>query len=397
MTFGAGEGEVFNKEENDMRYLIKDIKYMTVVAGAALALQLAGPVSASAQEFVYGSWLRAGNHTNTKALEPYFDMVREATDGEVDWQMVGGAQLATGPGTPEAVGSNLIDAGLVMAPYQPRMLPATNLIFSQSLIGDNYLASVGAMNEALMLGCDECREEFQENNAVGFAGYGTSPYLFMCRGNPRSIEDLQGLAIRSSGGGVSITNILGGTPVSMPPSEATSALERGALDCVLGAVAWLTSYGYMDVVNTVIEAPMGMGGPPVMMYVNRDVWESMSPEARKAHVDHAPDLVTMTTFDAQIAVDNATVEDAHERGVTFIEGGEPFAEVMEKRDEIQYEENVEAARESGVENPEEILDFYLAAFEKWKGIVDSEVGEDREAFREALWREVYSKVDPEQL
>ncbi|WP_163264678.1 hypothetical protein [Chelativorans alearense] len=380
-----------------MRYLIKDTRHLTGAAAAAIALQLAVASPLAAQELVYGSWLGASNNTNTKALVPYFDMVREATGGEVDWKMVGGAQLATGPGTPEAVGSNLMDAGLVMAPYQPRMLPATNLIFSQSLIGDHYLASVGAMNEALMLGCDECREEFEANNAVGFAGYGTSPYLFMCRGKPEGIEDLQGLAIRSSGGGVSITNILGGTPVSMPPSEATSALERGALDCVLGAVAWLTSYGYMDVVNTVIDAPMGMGGPPVMMYVNRDIWEAMSPEARKAHIDHAPDLVTMTTFDAQIAVDEKTEEEARSRGITFIEGGEPFAQVMEKRDAIQYEENVAAARDSGVKDPEAILDFYLAAFEKWKGIIENEVGDDREAFREALWREVYAKVDPEAL
>lgn len=388
---------MFNKEEKDMRYLKKNIRHMTVAAGAALALQLAGPVSVSAQELVYGSWLGASNYTNTKALVPYFDMVREATGGEVDWQMVGGAQLATGPGTPEAVGSNLMDAGLVMAPYQPRMVPAANLIFSQSLIGDDYLASVGAMNEALMLGCDECHEEFQTNNAVGFAGYGTSPYLFMCRGNPRSIEDLQGLAIRSSGGGVSITNIVGGTPVSMPPSEATSAIERGALDCVLGAVAWLKSYGYMDVVKTVIDAPMGMGGPPILMYVNRDIWESMSPEARKAHIDHASDLVATTTFDAQIAVDDEAREEARSRGVTFVEGGEPFAAVMEKHDALQYEENIKAARNAGVENPEAILDFYLTAYEKWKGIIASEVGDDREAFREALWREVYSKVDPEQL
>ncbi|WP_159585666.1 hypothetical protein [Chelativorans xinjiangense] len=380
-----------------MRHPIREIRYLVAATGVALALQFSSATSLAAQELVYGSWLGASNYTNTKALVPYFDMVREATNGEVDWKMVGGAQLATGPGTPEAVGSNLMDAGLVMAPYQPRMLPATNLIFSQSLIGDDYLASVGAMNEVLMLGCDECHEEFSANNAVSFAGYGTSPYLFMCRGNLQSIEDLQGLAIRSSGGGVSITNILGGTPVSMPPSEATSALERGALDCVLGAVAWLTSYGYMDVVETVISAPMGMGGPPVMMYVNRDVWEAMSPEARKAHIDHAPDLVTMTTFDSQIAVDEKTVEEARSRGITFIEGGEPFAEVMEKRDAIQYEENVEAARDSGVKNPEAILDFYLAAFEKWKGIIENEVGDDREAFRKALWREVYSKVDPETL
>ena len=49
------------------------------------------------------------------------------------------------------------------------------------------------------------------------------------------------------------------------------------------------------------------------------------------------------------------------------------------------------------EDPRQGLDAYLAAYEKWKGLVASEIGDDKEKFREALWREVYSKVDPESL
>ncbi len=249
-------------------------------AGAALATAVA--TGADAKDLVYGSWLGVTNRTNTEALVPYFEMVKEDTGGEINWQMVGGSQLASGAGTPEAVANGLMDAGLVMAPYQPRMLPATNLIFSQSLVGEDLVASVGAMNETLMLGCDECQQEFRENNAVGFAGYGVSPYLFMCRGEPRTIEDLAELKIRGSGGGVSIIEILGGTPISMTGNEFTAAMERGALDCVLGSVQWLNSFGLMEMTDTVIDAPMGMGGPPVMMYVNRDVWEGMTPEQRQA-------------------------------------------------------------------------------------------------------------------
>lgn len=366
----------------------------TLTLAAALALA-AG--AAPAKELVYGSWLGNTNNTHSRALQPYFDMVKEATGGSVEWKLVGGSQLANGPATPEAVGSGMMDAGLVMAPYQPSMLPATNLIFSHSLIGDDYLASVGAMNEAVMLNCPQCTEEYHRNDAVAFAGYGTSPYLFMCRGDVATVEDMKGKKVRASGGGVNIVELLGATPVSMPPTEATSALERGTIDCVLGAVAWLTSYGYMDVTDSVIEAPMGMGGPPMMMYVNKDVWEGLTPEERKAHIELAPDLVTMTVFDAQIAVDAETVEAAKAKGITFHPGGEAFDAVMVERDKVQYGLNVENAKNAGVENPEAILDAYLAAYEKWKGIVDSEVGTDPAKFREALWREVYSKVDPEAL
>jgi TRAP-type transport system periplasmic protein len=364
---------------------------------AALALLVVSANASQARELIYGSWLGVNNLTNTKSLQPYFDQVKAATNGEIEWKLVGGSQLANGPGTPEAVKNNLMDAGLVMAPYQPSMLPATNMIFSQSLIGDATLASIGAMNEVLMLGCEECHEEFHRNNAIGYGGYGVSPYLFMCRGEPRSLDDLKGLKIRGSGGGVNIIEIAGGTPVSMPPNDATSAMERGTLDCVLGSVQWLQSFGYMDVTNTVIDAPMGMGGPPVMMYVNREVWQSMTPEQRKAHIEHAPDLVTHEAFDAQLLPDQEVIKMAKDKGVVFVEGGEPFAEVMRKRDEVQYGLNVENAKSAGVKEPEKILDAYLAAYEKWKNLVETEIGDDQAKFRDALWREVYSKVDPEKL
>lgn len=364
---------------------------------AALAIVVMTANTSQARELIYGSWLGVNNLTNIKGLQPYFDLVNEATGGEIEWKMVGGAQLANGPGTPEAVKNNLMDAGLVMAPYQPSMLPATNMIFSHSLIGDATLASIGAMNEVLMLGCPECHEEFRRNGAVGFAGYGVSPYLFMCRGEPRTLEDLAGLKIRGSGGGVNIIEIAGGTPVSMPPNDATSAMERGTLDCVLGSIQWLRSFGYMDVTDTVINAPMGMGGPPVMMYMNRGVWESMTPEQRQAHIDHAPDLVRFEAFDAQLLPDQEVVEQAKEKGIVFVEGGDPFEEVMRERDKVQYDLNVNNAKDAGVKEPEKILDAYLAAYEKWKKLAAEEFGDDQEKFREVLWREVYSKVDPEKL
>lgn len=370
--------------------MIKTISALAVAAAFA-----AGP--GMARELIYGSWLGANNDTNLKALQPYFDKVKEATNGSIEWTLVPGAQLANGPATPEAVESALMDAGLVMAPYQPSMLPATNMIFSQSLIGDDYLASVGAMNEAVMLGCPDCTEEYHENNAVAFAGYGTSPYLFMCRGDVPDMDSLKDKKVRASGGGVNIVELIGATPVSMPPSEATSALERGTIDCVLGAVAWLKSYGYMDVVGSVINAPMGMGGPPMMMYVNRDAWAAMTPEERKAHIELAPDLVEMTVFDAQIPVDNETIENAKAKGIKFYDGGAPFEDIMNQRDEIQYKLNVETAEGNGISDAKGIMDAYLAAYDKWKGIIDNEVGDDRQKFRDALWREVYSKVDPENL
>ncbi len=101
---------------------------ITALLAATAAGALAG-APALAKEYIYGSWFGANHSVNQMGLAPYFEKLAEETGGEIEWKLVPGAQLANGPGTPEAVGTGLMDAGLVMAPYQPRMLPTTNLIF----------------------------------------------------------------------------------------------------------------------------------------------------------------------------------------------------------------------------------------------------------------------------
>lgn len=365
------------------------------LAAISLAV-LASTASASAEEFIYGSWFGVNHSFNQKGLAPYFELLAEKTNGEVEWDLVPGAQLSSGPGTPEAVGNGLMDGGIAIAPYQPRLMAATNTIFSHSLPGDDALAAAGAMNEAVMLGCPQCREEYHELNAVGFGGYATTPYVFMCRDVVNSVEDLQGLKVRASGGGVSIAEIANATPVSMSPGEATSALERGTLDCVLGAVSWLRSYGYMDVVESVVDSPMGMGGPPIIMFLNRDTWDAMTPEMRAAHIELAPDLVANATHDGQILADEEIVAEAKEAGVTFVPENAGFTGIMAEHDSRQRDNILKNANAAGVEDPEALLDFYIAAYDKWQGLLD-EHGHDKETFRRLLWEEIYSKVDPENL
>lgn len=374
--------------------MTKSLGYMRM---ACLALLVsASGMNAQAEEFIYGSWMGANASTNTISLPQYFEAIKAATGGSVEWTLVPGGQLATGPGTVDAVAGNLVDAGTMMAPYTPRELPAMNAIFSRTVAGDDIVGTAGAMNELLMLHCPQCQKEFRRNKAVAFGAYNTSPYALMCRPEIHTVADLSGVKVRASGGGVAIMTAAGATPVAMNPAEATAALERGVVDCVMGAPAWLRNYGYMDIVSYVLDYPLGMAGPPLLMYLNRDRWEAMTPEQRKAHIDATPLLVATGTIDAQIKVDAEVREAAIAKGIKFIKGGSDFAEVMEKRVADQEPEIVALAQSAGVEDIQSILDTYRDLLVKWAAI-SKQVGTDTAAFAQALEREVFSKVDPETL
>ncbi len=351
---------------------------------------------AQAKELVYGSWLSAKSSLNNHSLPAYFDAIKKTTGGKLEWKMIAGGQLASGPGTIAAVKNGLMDAGVAMAPYTPKELPATNMVFNSAVFGDNLLAAAAAMNEVIHLHCPQCQKEFAKNKAVGLGGYATSPYLLMCRKPIKTVADLKGQKVRGSGGGVSILKIAGATPVAMPPSNATTALERGTLDCVLGALSWLRTFGYMDVAKGVLDHPMGMGGPPIMMYINQKVWKAMTPDQRQAHVDNLGLLVSEEIFEGQIGITNQVKQAAVAKGIVFHKGGADFEAVMAKRQKEQRPGALKTAIAHGVKDPEKILNAFEAAIEKWEKLT-VEIGNDKAKYREALNREIFSKIDPESL
>lgn len=94
-----------------------------------------------------------------------------------------------------------------------------------------------------------------------------------------SLEDLKGKKIRVPSPEIgALMQVMGATPVSLPSSEVTVALDRGVVDAVvtgvLGAVLWkdLLSYGYL----------LPTGSINVYYIVNAEAYNSLSPELQKS-------------------------------------------------------------------------------------------------------------------
>lgn len=359
-----------------------------IAAAAAVAFAL----PASAGELTYGSWVGPSHGVMVHGLTPLFDGVAADTGGDTTWTLLAGGQVVKGNTTLAGLRDGLIDAGFVLAPYTPSDLPATNLVFSTLVFGRDIVAAAGAMNETVMLHCPECLAEAKENNAVFLAGYAASPYVMICREPVTSAEDVKGLKVRASGGGVKVMEIAGATPVAMSPAEATEALQRGAIDCVLGSPAWLQSYGYQDVAKNVLDFPFGMGGPAMHVVLSRTAWDAMSDEAKAAHIKYAPASIAAATLIAYVEKDAEVIAAAKDQGVNFVEGGADFAAIADTYDAQQREANIAAATEFGVENAEEIVTAFETALEKWQGL-SVEIGTDVGKFAEALDREIYQKLE----
>src|SRR5678809_1171699 len=100
-----------------------NVRQRTRGALAAVGALIISACGASAQEFVYGSWVPASDYLNSSALPVAFKQIEEETKGAIKWKLIPGGQIADGKGTFNAVKDGLMQGGLAIAVYVPNVVP----------------------------------------------------------------------------------------------------------------------------------------------------------------------------------------------------------------------------------------------------------------------------------
>ena len=367
---------------------------------AIAALLFAYPIAAaSAVELVYGAWPPAAEYLNRVALPKVFAGVAKDTNGAVTWKLVPGGQLADPKATFQAAGEGLMQAGLGISTYVPNLVPSLNTIYSTIVFGDDVVAATGAAVETLTLNCPSCIAEFKKINLVPIAGWTSSPYMLACREPVKSLADLKGKRVRATGGSTELMSMAGAVPVAATLPEAVSLLQRGGLDCQFGVHTWLKTFGYGDFAKYVTDYPLGLTGPAIGLMMNRDAWNKLTPEQQKIHLKYAA-LESADLALGQFVIENAAIlkELTETKGVQLVKVTDPkeFEALITKYDKAQREKNIADAKKFGVPDPAAIIDAYASARQRW-GARSKEIGQDIGKFADAIWNEVYSKVDPSKL
>ena len=134
-----------------------------------------------------------------------------------------------------------VDAGLVIQVFTRKYLKINNVIFDMQAFGDDPIAIAGASTELVMLNCPGCMREYKKHKTVFLGGYGVTPFQLMCKDNLRRVADFKGKKVRAVGAGKRWVSGMGAVPVAMPPTERVTAMRRGAINCLVGSIAWMRS------------------------------------------------------------------------------------------------------------------------------------------------------------
>ena len=367
------------------------------ILGAVLPLIAAAPPPAAAADLVYGSWLPAREYMNANVMPGVFEQIEKETKGATKWKLVPGGQLADGRATFAAIQDNLMQAGIAIPVYVPNIVPSINVLYSTVVFGDDVVAATGAVLETMTLHCPTCLEDARKINSVPLGGWVAAPYQLLCREPIKTVADLKGKRIRALGGGAEMLKSAGAVPVGGTLTEALNLLQRGGLECVLGAADWLRAFGYADFTKFVTEHPLGMTGPAIGFMLNRETWNKFTPEQKQAHLRAAARQSAETAIGSFIVSNAAVLEDAIKtKGVTVVRTGKDFEQLTLNYKKGERELIIRQHQQFGVKDAGAIMDAYAKSLEKWQRL-SPDIGRDPKKFTDAIMREVYSKADPGKL
>jgi TRAP-type C4-dicarboxylate transport system substrate-binding protein len=271
------------------------------------------------------------------------------------------------------------------------------MLYSTVILGDDVVAAAGAGTETLLLHCPSCLEEYKKLNAIPLSPYPGSASVFMCTKPVKSVADLKGKRIRATGAAVDLVKLAGGIPVSVTLPDTVSILQRGGIDCTYGVPEWLKTYSFGEFAKFVPDYPLGVLSPVVAFLMRRDTFRQLTHEQKVIHLKAAARIAAVHTIGNFVIKNEQSYAYAVEKmGVQKIPVGKDFDDLMAKYKAGEREHNISVAKGFGVADPGAILDAYAKATEKWHALSKG-IGRDPAKLEEALWREVYSKLDPEKL
>lgn len=362
------------------------------IIGALGAIAGLAAAPAQAKELIYGILAPPTHPVVVAGVKPLFEQLEKDTNGALKWRIIPNGQLLTGQGTLPGLRDGLADGGYLITPYARSSLPNTNFIYDLFQFGTDAAVVAGATAETVLLQCPQCIEEFRKNKIIWLIGLGLSPSRLLCAKKVINLADVRGKKIKGTGGvEARWVEAMGAVHLNMTMPDAVVAVERGTIDCMIGPIAFIKAYGLWDVVKYVPDAVMGVFRTMGTLVMNRDSWNRLSAAEKQAIIKRAPMTTAAATVTGYIQYDIDVKKEGAAKGIRF-GGGDDIEVLKAKHIEKDRVVLIEDAKKRGVKDAAGLMEIHLRHLQKWEEIV-KKTGHDLDKLSQALWDEVYSKVD----
>ncbi|MFC3167792.1 TRAP transporter substrate-binding protein DctP [Paracoccus fontiphilus] len=306
---------------------------ISLLKGAAVAAILSlSAMSAQAQEVIRAVTFTPAQNAFSRSFQNFVDLVNERGGDTVQIRIIGGPETIPNERLGEAQKNGIADLFLIPAGIYLNLVPE-----GEALAGSNR----DPMSVRADGGIDLLNKAYHAKGNAHILAHvdGGSNFHLWTTEKPAVGEDgqldLSGIRLRSSPLYRAFLERLGATIVVQSAPEVYTSLERGVVDGTGYPVTGMRDFGWNKFLKYKIDP--GFFQTDVLITMNLDAWEGLSPEAREivqqAAIDHEK-----ASYDANVALVKSETAAFAAEGIETIElTGEQQKMFLETAYDIAWE------------------------------------------------------------
>ncbi|MGV3635597.1 MAG: TRAP transporter substrate-binding protein DctP [Pseudorhodoplanes sp.] len=319
---------------------MKHRSFRTLSVGSLLtisALAMTGLVPAQAQEVTLRGVTAFAEGTQfSRPFERFIEKVNKDGKGIIQINFIGGPRAMPPFEVGNAVRTGVVDIANVTGAFYTNLMPEADAL---KLINK-------PMSEQRKNGTWEYLNQLhnQKMNAQYLARQFHNVPFHIYLNKKIDKMDFSGLKIRVTPVYRDIVQALGGTPITTPPGEVYTALERGVVDGYGWPVSGIFDLGWDKVTKFRVEP--SFYGAEVNVLVNLDKWKSLTDAQRKVLTDAAAWLEAAD--EENVAINKSEVERQTKAGIQAIDFGPAVsAEFRKKANDVGWQSVIAKSPEVG--------------------------------------------------
>jgi len=219
------------------------------------------------------------SHDQCKAGEAWAREIEKRTNGEVKITVFPAGTLTKANQCYDGVASGISDIGMSCFAYTRGRFPIMEALDLPHGYPNGQVATHVANDFVAKMN----PKELKDVKVLYLHAHG--PGLLHTKTAVRSLDDLKGLKIRSTGLSEKVTKALGGVPVAMPQPATYEALQKGVVEGTFTPIETLKGWKQAEVVKFTTDCK-GVGYTTAMFVVmNLKKWNALPEEIRQVFED----------------------------------------------------------------------------------------------------------------
>jgi len=251
---------------------------LTLSVALMFSLQSCKPSAPPATELTYSVFFPP-THGQAKAAESWAKEIEKRSQGKVKIKVLAGGTLTPADQCYDGVAKGISDIGMSCFAYTRGRFPLTEAL-DLPLGYPNGRVATRVANDFYKTFKPK---ELDDVKVLYIHAHG--PGLLHTVKPVKTLADLKGKKIRSTGLSAKVISALGGTPVAMPQGETYEAIQRGVVDGTIGPIEVLKGWKQGEVIKNTTECDSVGYTTAMFVVMNPKKWSALPPDIQKIFED----------------------------------------------------------------------------------------------------------------